>query len=129
MQDPSACDVLLLSAADGVSAAQMKTAVENVLPDGFVVGTDQRVADAEHRDVAAGRSLLLLLAGSFGGMAVLVSFFVIASTMSLVLGGRRREFATFRALGATPWQLVSMVFTEVGLLSLVACAIGAIPGI
>ena len=129
VQDPSACDVLLLSAADGVSAAQMKTAVENVLPDGFVVGTDQRVADAEHRDVAAGRSLLLLLAGSFGGMAVLVSFFVIASTMSLVLGGRRREFATFRALGATPWQLVSMVFTEVGLLSLVACAIGAIPGI
>ena len=129
VQDPSACDVLLLSAADGVSAAQMKTAVENVLPDGFVVGTDQRVADAEHRDVAAGRSLLLLLASSFGGMAVLVSFFVIASTMSLVLGGRRREFATFRALGATPWQLVSMVFTEVGLLSLVACAIGAIPGI
>ena len=74
MQDPSACDVLLLSAADGVSAAQMKTAVESALPDGFVVGTDQRVADAEHRDVAAGRSLLLLLASSFGGMAVLVSF-------------------------------------------------------
>ena len=29
VQDPSACDVLLLSAADGVSAAQMKTAVES----------------------------------------------------------------------------------------------------
>jgi len=52
VQDPSACDVLLLSAADGVSAAQMKTAVESALPDGFVVGTDQRVADAEHREVA-----------------------------------------------------------------------------
>ena len=129
LEDSSTHDALLLSAADSVSVTQMETAVSGMLSDGFVVGTGQRVADAEHREVAEGQSLLLLLATSFGGMAVLISFFVIASTMGLVLGSRRREFATFRTLGATPWQLISMVFTEVSLLSLVAGAIGAPLGI
>ncbi|WP_273167555.1 ABC transporter permease [Actinomyces israelii] len=125
VRDPDAGDVLLLRGADGVSAAQVRTAVERVLPKGLAVGTGQQVADAEHQDVASGRSLLLLLAGSFGGVAVLVSFFVISSMMNLVLGSRRREFAAFRVLGATPRQLISMVFAEVGILCLASGAVGA----
>ncbi len=66
-------------------------------------------ADAEHREVAA-RSFSRHSTWRHGRPDLLLSSS--PPMMGLVLGSRRREFTTFRTLGATPWQLTSMFSTE-----------------
>ena len=54
---------------------------------------------------------------------------VVASTVSLALRSRRREFALLRAVGATPAQVRRTVTLEVGVVSLVAAPLGAVAGL
>lgn len=73
--------------------------------------------------------LLLVLAQSFAGTMLLTVIFVIASTVSLTLRQRRREFALLLATGATRRQVRRLVSLEIGLLTLIAAPIGAVIGL
>ncbi|KJQ52721.1 FtsX-like permease family protein [Microbacterium sp. SA39] len=73
--------------------------------------------------------LLVTVAGSFAGTAILVVVLVDASTFSSALRQRSAEFALLRAVGATPAQVRSMVNAEVVLVFAVAAPLGAIPGL
>lgn len=84
--------------------------------------------DAEYLDAGAARSELVVLCGSFAGLAILIAMFVVASTLSLAVQQRRREFALLRALGATPAQVHRLVGSEVLLVAGVAAVLGAAPG-
>lgn len=73
--------------------------------------------------------LLTALAASFAGTVSLVVVLVVASTVSLALGGRQRDFALLRAVGATRRQVRRLVATEVLLVVLVAAPLGAVVGL
>lgn len=84
---------------------------------------------AEFDDVSQTKSILAILAGSFGGYAVLVAIFVVASTLALTVEQRRREFALLRAVGATPRQVRRLIGVETTVVSVVAGVLGSLLGI
>lgn len=71
---------------------------------------------------------LTLLASSYAGTALVVVVLVVASTMTLALRSRRREFALLRTVGATRGQVRSQVSREVLLVALAAAPVGAVLG-
>lgn len=73
--------------------------------------------------------LLMALASSYAGTALVVVVMVVAATVSLALRGRRREFAMLRAVGATPAQVRQAVTLEVAAVALVAAPVGAVAGL
>ncbi|WP_241566090.1 FtsX-like permease family protein [Prescottella agglutinans] len=90
--------------------------------------TGEGRGDVEYLDAGAARSELIVLCGSFAGLAVLIAMFVVASTLSLSIQQRRREFALLRAMGATPGQIHRLIGSEVLLVAGVAAVLGAGPG-
>ncbi|MET9633226.1 FtsX-like permease family protein [Lentzea sp. NPDC006480] len=104
--------------------------LEDVLADDHVTvsaGADRSAAEFD--DVSQTKAILALIAGSFGGYAVLVAIFVVASTLALTVEQRRREFALLRAVGATPRQIRKMIGLETLVVSLVAGVAGSLGGI
>ncbi|MDT7787308.1 MAG: putative transport system permease protein, partial [Pseudonocardiales bacterium] len=104
--------------------------LEDVLANDHVtVSTGADRSAAEFDDVSQTKAILALIAGSFGGYAVLVAIFVVASTLALTVEQRRREFALLRAVGATPRQIRKMIGLETLVVSLVAGVAGSLGGI
>ncbi|WP_112274238.1 ABC transporter permease [Lentzea terrae] len=104
--------------------------IEDVLADDHVtVSTGADRSAAEFDDVSQTKAILAIIAGSFGGYAVLVAIFVVASTLALTVEQRRREFALLRAVGATPRQIRKMIGIETLVVGAVAGAAGSLLGI
>ncbi|WP_404817150.1 ABC transporter permease [Streptomyces thermolineatus] len=95
---------------------------------GVTVRTGTDTARLEFPDVDASQGLLLAVAASFGGTALLVAVFVVAGTLALSVGQRRREFAVLRAIGSTPQQILGLVVAESLIVALVAGVLGCLPG-
>src|SRR5205807_9533237 len=80
------------------------------------------------RDALARAALLPAEQGleALGVMALVAAAFVILNTFLLNLGQRRAQFATLRALGATPGQVTRLLLREAALLgaagTLAGCA-------
>ncbi|EOD64933.1 FtsX-like permease family protein, partial [Amycolatopsis vancoresmycina] len=96
---------------------------------GAEVTTGIERSSIEFLDVSQTRVLLLAIAGSFGGFALLVAVFVVASTLALTINQRRREFALLRAVAATPKQIRKLIGTETTLVALVAGVLGSVLGL
>ncbi|PTR22868.1 putative ABC transport system permease protein [Rhodococcus sp. OK519] len=118
-----------LLADSGLDASALADRIRDQLP-----GLDVRTytgnarGDVEYLDAGAARSELMMLCGSFAGLAILIAMFVVASTLSLSIQQRRREFALLRAMGATPGQVHRLIGSEVLLVAGVAALLGAGPG-
>ncbi|HJE61387.1 MAG TPA: ABC transporter permease [Nocardiopsis listeri] len=127
--DPEAYDtvgVLMEQGADpDTVAADLEAAADDIETVAYTGALTQQ---AEFTDLDQARGLLLLIATSFGGLAVLIALFVVSGTLALSIDTRKREFAALRAIGATPTQVLRMVGSEVLLLSLVAGVLGCLPG-
>jgi putative ABC transport system permease protein len=74
-------------------------------------------------------SLLVTVASSFAGTAVLIALLVVASTFAGALRPRGREFALLRAVGATTRQVRQLVTAEVLLVFAAAAPVGAVAGL
>jgi putative ABC transport system permease protein len=83
---------------------------------------------AEDIDTQEARSTLIAVAGAFGGLAMLIAMFVVASTLGLSILQREREIALLRAIAATPGQVRRMIAWEALTLALLASAAGLWPG-
>jgi predicted lysophospholipase L1 biosynthesis ABC-type transport system permease subunit len=75
----------------------------------------------------AGKTLVPLSA-VFGGLAVMVAMFVVASTLGLSIQLRQREMALLRAIGTTSAQLRLLVLGEALVVSALAAVVGYFPG-
>ncbi len=75
-------------------------------------------------DHGPARDLLTDMGAAFSVMSVYLAGFVVASTMALSVGQRRRETAVLRAIGATPWRVRRMVAAEAVLVSVPAAVLG-----
>jgi ABC-type antimicrobial peptide transport system permease subunit len=68
--------------------------------------------------------LMAMLAGFFGGLAVLLSMIGVYGVISYMVVRRRNEIGIRMALGATRGHILAMVVCEAGKLLLVGIAIG-----
>jgi putative ABC transport system permease protein len=98
------------------------------LPRDVRVLTGRDRGQAEDLDVQEARSTLIAVAGAFGGLAMLIAMFVVASTLGLSILQREREIALLRAIAATPGQVRRMIAWEALVLALFASAAGLWPG-
>jgi putative ABC transport system permease protein len=105
--------------ADAVTAALVRR-----LPAGLTVQSPRE------RDALARAALLSAEQGldALGIMALVAAAFVILNTFQLNLGQRSGQFATLRALGATPGQVARLLLREAALLGIVGTLAGCVAG-
>ena len=83
---------------------------------------------AEYPELQQARTTLIAVTASFGGLALFIAIFVVASTMGLSIQQREREIALLRAVAATPGQIRRMIAWEAAIVGLVGSAAGIWPG-
>lgn len=101
-----------------------------VLAAALLSATGVLLASGLSSDAAGPSSpLLVSVAGSFAGTALILVIIVVTQTFSSALRQRQRQFALLRAIGATPGQIRSMIAAEVFAVFSLAAPLGAIPGL
>jgi putative ABC transport system permease protein len=96
---------------------------------GATVLTGNARGQAEYPQIQRTRTTLIPVTAAFGGMALFVAMFVVASTMGLSIQQREDEIALLRAVAATPRQIRRMIAWEAALIGLVGSMAGIWPGI
>ncbi|MEU7002265.1 FtsX-like permease family protein [Nonomuraea sp. NPDC046570] len=99
--------------------------IENTVPGTVTLTGDERGL-AEHPQARSGRENLIVIAAVFGGTAVMVAMFVVATTLGLSVQQRHREMALLRAIGATAGQIRRMVLGETLAVSALATLLGCL---
>jgi putative ABC transport system permease protein len=120
---PGRADAIGVLAAPGFDAAHLRSAVQ-----GADVLTGDARGRAEYPDLQEARTTLIAVTASFGGLALFIAIFVVASTMGLSIQQREREIALLRAVAATPGQIRRMISWEAAIVGLVGSAAGVWPG-
>ena len=72
---------------------------------------------------------MIPVTAAFGGLAMFIAIFVVASTLGLSIQQREREIALLRAVAATPGQIRRMIAWEAAIVALAGSAAGIWPGI
>ncbi|HVX44061.1 MAG TPA: FtsX-like permease family protein, partial [Mycobacteriales bacterium] len=124
---PDSAGILL---APGADVRTVRDRIEKALPDkrfSILTGSDRGFA--EFPEARGGKETLVVMAGVFGGLATAVAIFVIASTLALTVQHRQRELALLRTVGTTARQLRRMVLAEALTVSVLATALGVLPGV
>ncbi|MFG2084769.1 FtsX-like permease family protein [Spirillospora sp. NPDC048824] len=126
---PRRIDALGVFPVQGTGAGELRGRVAHALAGrGVTVSTGLDRGRAEFPDVRPAGETLIVLAAVFGGLAIMVVVFVVASTLGLSLQQRRREMAMLRIVGATPGQLRRLVLGETFVLAVLAAALARLPG-
>ncbi len=120
---PGQVDAIGVLAAPGLDASRLRA-----VGSGAAVLTGESRGRAEHPELQQARTKLIAVAASFGGLALFIAIFVVASTMGLSIQQREREIALLRAVAATPGQIRRMIAWEAVIVGLVGSAAGIWPG-
>jgi putative ABC transport system permease protein len=112
----------------GVDAHALATRLNKLVGNRAHVVTGSARGDVEHVENIEARDAVTAVGGTFGGLALFIAMFVVASTIGLSVLQREREVALLRAIAATPKQVRRMIRWETILIALVASAVGVIPG-
>ena len=121
---PGRVDAIGVLAGPGFDAARLKA-----VSGGATVFTGNDRGKAEAPDRQEARTTLIAVTASFGGLALFIAIFVVASTMGLSIQQREREIALLRAVAGTPGQIRRMISWEAVIVGLVGSAAGIWPGI
>lgn len=127
---PGRVDAIGILAEPGVEVRALRERVAAAL-----AGTGAHVHAGDDRGLvefptaADAKELLIALSGSFGGTALLVVLFVVASTFALLVQQRTREIALLRAVAATPRQVRRMICREAQVVAVAAGALGTLPAV
>ncbi|TDE01619.1 FtsX-like permease family protein [Jiangella asiatica] len=122
-------DAIAVTAEPGTTTSTLRERIDAALADTAtttLTGDDRGLAEVP--EAVASSEDLISLAGVFGGWAIMVSMFGVASMLALSIQQRGRELALLRAVGSTPGQLRRMILGETLVLSAVATALAAFPG-
>jgi putative ABC transport system permease protein len=127
---PGRVDAIGVLAEPGVDTETLRGRVAAALQGtGARVHAGEDSGLVEFLDAAEARELLIALTGSFGGTALMVALFVVASTFALLVQQRAREIALLRAVAATPRQVRRMIGREAQVVAVAAGILGAIPAV
>jgi putative ABC transport system permease protein len=121
---PGRVDAIGVLAAPGFDVSRLRAAA-----DGAQVLTGAARGAAEYPDLEQTRTVLIPVTAAFGGLAMFIAIFVVASTLGLSIQQREREIALLRAVAATPGQIRRMIAWEAAIVALAGSAAGIWPGI
>jgi len=121
--NPRQVDAIGVLADPGFDAARLHAAA-----GGAAVLTGDARGKAEYPELLRTRTELIAVTAAFGGLALFIAIFVVASTMGLSIQQREREIALLRAVAATPGQIRRMISWEAAIVGLVGSAAGIWPG-
>jgi putative ABC transport system permease protein len=121
---PGWVDAIGVLAAPGFGVSRLRAAA-----GGAQVLTGAARGAAEYPELAGTRTVLIPVTAAFGGLAMFIAIFVVASTLGLSIQQREREIALLRAVAATPGQIRRMIAWEAAIVALVGSAAGIWPGI
>src|SRR4029079_13180309 len=120
---PGRVDAIGVLAAPGFDAGRLLAAA-----GGAQVLTGDARGAGEYPERALARTTLIPVTAAFGGLAVFIAIFVVASTLGLSIQQREREIALLRAVAATPGQIRRMIAWEAVIVGLIGAAAGIWPG-
>lgn len=118
-------DRIVVKAAPGVSAAQLRDRIAAVLPPGDEAVTAASASASAAQQINSQLGILRDFFLGFAGIALFVGAFVIWNTFSIMIGQRTRELALTRALGASAGQVFRSVLAEAVIVAAVASLAGA----
>jgi putative ABC transport system permease protein len=121
---PGRVDAIGVLAAPGFDVSRLHAVVS-----GAQVLTGSARGAAEYPQLERTRTILIPVTAAFGGLAMFIAMFVVASTLGLSIQQREREIALMRAVAATPGQIRRMIAWEAVIVALVGSAAGIWPGI
>ena len=121
---PGRVDAVGVLAAPGFDAGRLRA-----VAGGAQVLTGDARGAAEYPELERTRTIMIPVTAAFGGLAMFIAIFVVASTLGLSIQQREREIALLRAMAATPGQIRRMIAWEAAIVALVGSAAGIWPGI
>src|SRR5690348_921865 len=121
---PGRVDAIGVLGAPGFGAGRLSAAAA-----GAQVLTGGARGAAEYPELERARTTLIPVTAAFGGLAMFIAIFVVASTLGLSIQQREREIALLRAVAATPGQIRRMIAWEAAIVALIGSAAGIWPGI
>ena len=121
---PGRVDAIGVLAAPGFDAGRLRA-----VAGGAQVLTGDARGAAEYPELERTRTIMIPVTAAFGGLAMFIAIFVVASTLGLSIQQREREIALMRAVAATPGQIRRMIAWEAVIVALIGSAAGIWPGI
>jgi len=121
---PGRVDAIGVLAAPGFDTGRLRAAA-----GAAQVLTGGARGAAEYPELDRARKTLIPVTAAFGGLAMFIAIFVVASTLGLSIQQREREIALLRAVAATPGQIRRMIAWEAAIVALIGSAAGIWPGI
>ncbi|MGI5443861.1 ABC transporter permease [Streptomyces shenzhenensis] len=118
-----------VTAAAGVSDAQLKRNVAQALGGPYKFQTAEENADENRKDVGAFMDVIKYAMLGFAGIAFLVGIFLIINTFSMLVAQRTREIGLMRAIGSSRGQVNRSVLVEALLLGFVGSVLGVGAGV
>ncbi|MFV0135416.1 ABC transporter permease [Streptomyces sp. HMX87] len=120
---------LYVTAADGVSDAQLKQNVAQALDGTYKIQTAEETSDENRQDVGEFMNVIKYAMLGFAGIAFLVGIFLIINTFSMLVAQRTREIGLMRAIGSSRRQVNRSVLVEALLLGVLGSALGVAAGV
>ncbi|MFG3107544.1 FtsX-like permease family protein [Streptomyces tendae] len=122
-------DAIAVLPAEGTSTDELAGAVDEALADTTArTLTGDARGEAEFPEALAASVRLISMSAVFGGIALMVSVFVVGSTLALLVQQRLREMAMLRAIGSLPGQIRRMVVGETLVVAAGATLLALVPG-
>ncbi|MEU7469342.1 FtsX-like permease family protein [Streptomyces sp. NPDC044984] len=118
-----------VTAAAGVSDAQLKKNVAAELGGDYKVQTAKENADANKESVGDFMNVMKYAMLGFAGIAFLVGIFLIINTFSMLVAQRTREIGLMRAIGSSRKQVNRSVLVEALLLGVFGSVLGVGAGV
>lgn len=118
-----------VTAAAGVSDAQLKQNVAGALGGPYKFQTAKENADENRKDVGSFMDVIKYAMLGFAGIAFLVGIFLIINTFSMLVAQRTREIGLMRAIGSSRRQVNRSVLVEALLLGFVGSVLGVSAGV
>ena len=122
-------DDISVIADEGVSANQLQSRIQQVLPQGVEAVTSSAVADENTKALNEGLGFFKVALLVFAFIALFVGAFIIFNTFSIITAQRTRELALMRALGASRGQVLTSVLIEATAVGLFASVVGIAAGV
>ena len=127
--EPGKFDGIAIVAEDGVSEAELRDRIAEVLPSGTEAITGAQLTKENQDDIQQALGFFGTFLTVFAGIALFVGSFIIYNTFSIIVAQRIKEMALLRAIGASRRQVLLSVLVEALVVGLVASVAGLLAGI